>query len=240
MAVGPVDVYIIGFPGNKFTGRIAPAIMDLVENGTIRILDLLFVMKDADGVMTTLEPADLDEEGAGFLSIDVAEPGALGDEDAEEVSDDLPANSSTLLVAFENLWAAKMVDALQAADAVLIDSDPHPRRRRPGRAGRKLEPVYFAIERNDMGLIRMAARTAVVAGTATAVSGRVQRRQAARVRRAGRSSSTRSNSSSTRSTRRRPAGGRHGRKLQNLAQLHTQGVLTDDEFAAAKAKILGI
>ena len=43
MAVGPVDVYIIGFPGNKFTGRIAPAILDLVENGTIRVLDLLFV-----------------------------------------------------------------------------------------------------------------------------------------------------------------------------------------------------
>ena len=50
MAVGPVDVYIIGFPGNKFTGRIA-AIVELVEeNGTIRVLDLLFVMKDADGV----------------------------------------------------------------------------------------------------------------------------------------------------------------------------------------------
>ncbi len=43
MAVGPVDVYIIGFPGNKFSGRIAPAIMELVENGTIRVLDLLFV-----------------------------------------------------------------------------------------------------------------------------------------------------------------------------------------------------
>jgi hypothetical protein len=67
MAVGPVDVYIIGFPGNKFTGRIAPAILELVENGTIRVLDLLFVMKDADGVVTTLEASDLDEEGAGFV-----------------------------------------------------------------------------------------------------------------------------------------------------------------------------
>ena len=122
MTVGPVDVYIIGFPGNKFSGRIAPAIMDLVENGTIRVIDLLFVMKDADGVVTTVEAADLDDEGAGFLAIDVAEPGALGEEDAEEVSDDLPSNSSALLIAFENLWATKVVDALQAADAVLIDS----------------------------------------------------------------------------------------------------------------------
>ena len=122
MAVGPVDVYIIGFPGNKFSGRIAPAILELVENGTIRVLDLLFVMKDADGAVTTIEAADLDEEGAAFLSIDTAQPGALGSEDAEEVSEDLPPDSSALLIAFENLWAVKVVDALQAADAVLIDS----------------------------------------------------------------------------------------------------------------------
>jgi uncharacterized membrane protein len=122
MAVGPVDVYIIGFPGNKFSGRIAPAILDLVENGTIRVLDLLFVMKDSDGTVTTLEAADLDEDGAAFVSIDVAEPGSLGPEDAEEVSDDLPSNSAALLIAFENVWARKVVDALQAADAVLIDS----------------------------------------------------------------------------------------------------------------------
>ena len=64
MEVGPVDVYIIGFPGNKFSGRIAPAIMELVENRTIRVLDLLFMMKDEEGVVTTLEAEDIDEEGA--------------------------------------------------------------------------------------------------------------------------------------------------------------------------------
>ena len=122
MEVGPVDVYIIGFPGNKFTGRVAPAILELVENGTIRILDLLFVSKDAEGVTTVIQAEDLDAEGAGFLEIDVTQPGALNEEDAEEVSDDLPANSSALLVAFENVWARKLVDALQDADAVVIDS----------------------------------------------------------------------------------------------------------------------
>ena len=89
-----------------------------------------------------------------------------------------------------------------------------------------------------MGLLRMAARTAVVAGTATAVSGRVQRRQAAKYDAAGRSSST----------RRRPQYAQPApapeddstAQLQKLAALHTQGVLTDEEFAAAKAKILGI
>ncbi len=122
MAVGPVDVYIIGFPGNKFSGRIAPAIMELVDNRTIRVIDLLFLSKDANGVVTTLAAADIDEDGAAYLSIDVAKPGALGEEDAEEVSDDLPANSSALLIAFENLWTAKIVEALRAADAVMIDS----------------------------------------------------------------------------------------------------------------------
>jgi Family of unknown function (DUF6325) len=122
MAVGPVDVVIIGFPGNRFTGRIAPTLMELVDSGTIRVIDLLFVMKDAEGIVTTIEASDLDAEaGPGFLGIEVARPGALGPEDAEEVSEDLPPNSSTLLIAFENVWAAKMVDALQAADAVMID-----------------------------------------------------------------------------------------------------------------------
>jgi hypothetical protein len=122
MAVGPVDVYIIGFPGNKFSGRIAPAILELVENGTIRILDLLFVTKDADGTLTTLAANDIGEDGAAFVGIDVSHPGALGDEDAEEVADDLPANSSALLIAYENTWVGKVVDALRDADAVLIDS----------------------------------------------------------------------------------------------------------------------
>src|SRR5207344_757526 len=122
MGVGPVDVIIIGFPGNKFTGKIAPAIMELVEAGTIRVIDLLFVMKDSNGTVTTIAASDLDPDtGPSFMAINVAQPGALGSEDAEEVSDDLPLNSSALLIAFENSWAAKVVAACQEADAVVID-----------------------------------------------------------------------------------------------------------------------
>jgi len=122
MAVGPVDVYIIGFPGNKFSGKIAPAIKELTDNGTIRVLDLLFVMKDEEGVVTTIEASDIGEDGAAYLSLDITDAGALGPEDAEEVADDLPANSSALLIAYENLWVGKVVEALRDADAVLIDS----------------------------------------------------------------------------------------------------------------------
>ena len=86
-----------------------------------------------------------------------------------------------------------------------------------------------------MGLLRMAARTAVVAGTATAVSGRVAHRQDARYA-AARRAAVRSSRRRRRQRRRRIAGA----QLEKLAQLHTQGVLTDEEFAASKAKILGI
>ncbi len=122
MGYGPIDVVIIGFPGNKFSGRIAPAVMELVDSGTIRVIDLLFVSKAADGLVTTIAAADLDPEtGPKYLAIDVAQPGALGEEDAVEVSEDLEPNSSALLIAYENVWLAKVADACRAADAVMID-----------------------------------------------------------------------------------------------------------------------
>ena len=120
--MGPVDVIIIGFPGNNFSGKIAPAIIDLVDAGTIHILDLLFIMKDADGVTTALEFHDFDEQlGAAVAGVTIAAPGALGLDDADEIAEDLPTNSSALAVAYENTWAAKFVDAIRAADAVVID-----------------------------------------------------------------------------------------------------------------------
>ncbi len=122
MAIGPVNVVIIGFPGNKFTGRIAPALMELVNSDTVRVLDLLFVTKDADGVTTTIDLEDLDPEtGPAFLAVTVQEAGALGPDDAEEVADDLEPNTSALLIAFENTWAREFVAAVRAADGVLID-----------------------------------------------------------------------------------------------------------------------
>ena len=87
-----------------------------------------------------------------------------------------------------------------------------------------------------MGLVRMAARTAVVAGTATAVSGRVARRQSARY---AEEDAQQYQQQAQAAPPPEPEDD-SAAQLQNLAQLHTQGVLTDEEFAAAKAKILGI
>ena len=123
MVLGPVDVYVIGFPGNQFTGKIAPEIVELIDNGTIRVLDILFVIKDAKGAVTSIEMSDLEPDtGPSFMAINIAQPGALGQDDAEEISDDLPVNSSALLIAFENLWAAKLTNALQDANAYVIDN----------------------------------------------------------------------------------------------------------------------
>ena len=121
MALGPVDVYIIGFPGNKFSGEIVPAIQEQVSAGTIRILDVLFVVKDGDGNVATLSAQDIGPEGAAYAELDIAQPGALNDEDADEVGDDLPLNSSALLIAYENTWMQDLVMAFARADAVVID-----------------------------------------------------------------------------------------------------------------------
>ena len=91
-----------------------------------------------------------------------------------------------------------------------------------------------------MGLLRMAARTAVVAGTATAVSGRVQRRQAARWAEEDAQQYQQEAPQYAQQAQPPQAEEEPTAKLQELAQLHNQGVLTDEEFAAAKAKILGI
>lgn len=122
MAAAPVDVVIIAFPGNKFSGQIAPAILDLVGSGTIRILDLLFVTKDSDGVLSTLTIQDLDAQmQPGFVDVEVSASGILDDLDAQEIQEDLQPNSSALLVAYENTWAARFVEAIRAGDAIVLD-----------------------------------------------------------------------------------------------------------------------
>ena len=113
MGFGAVDIVISDFLGNKFNGKVAPAILDLVESGTVYLIDLLFISKDADGVVSVLAIEDLDpNEGPAFKALGVALPGTLDSEDADELSDDLAPNSSALMVAFENTWAAKFTDAL--------------------------------------------------------------------------------------------------------------------------------
>ncbi len=97
-----------------------------------------------------------------------------------------------------------------------------------------------------MGLMRMAARTAVVAGTATAVSGRVAHRQATKYNEQAQEQYDQQQAAAQAAAPVAAAAplpspeNAQMEQLQNLAQLHSQGVLSDEEFAAAKAKALGI
>lgn len=121
MPLGPVDVYIVGFPQNNFTGEIVPAIKKQVDAGVIRILDVLFVTKDADGTVATISAQDIGPSGAAYAELDLIEPGSLNDEDADEIGDDLAPNSSALLIAYENTWMADVAGAFARAGAVVID-----------------------------------------------------------------------------------------------------------------------
>ena len=120
---GPVDIVFLGFPGNQFNGRIAPAMRDLVEKGLVRILDLLFVFKDADGTVGSLELAGLSPElGPEFIDVNgEVEGGLLDAEDVEEVGGQLEPNSSVAVIAVENLWAIPFIEAVRSAGGELID-----------------------------------------------------------------------------------------------------------------------
>lgn len=124
--IGPIEYLLIEFPGNRFTGEIAPAIADLVENGTIRILDLVFVMKDDDGTISTFEYDELDEL-AVYAEIDGDAGGVLSDEDLALAAEVLPANSSALLILWEDLWAAPLASAIRGAGGVIRGGEriPH-------------------------------------------------------------------------------------------------------------------
>lgn len=120
---GPVDIIALEFPGNQFRGELAPALRDLVERELIRVIDLLFVFKDVDGTVGSIELAGLGKDLEPlFIDLDGQLGGGLLDsEDVEEVAERLPAGSSVAVLAVENLWAIPFVNAVRAAGGELVD-----------------------------------------------------------------------------------------------------------------------
>jgi hypothetical protein len=119
---------IVAFPGNRLKGEIVPALAELVEAGTLRIIDLAFVMKDADGVVVTAEMGDLDSEV--FKAFDALSPetmGLLNQEDLAAAGEELEPNSSAALLVWEDVWATKLRDAILNAGGELLDLErvPH-------------------------------------------------------------------------------------------------------------------
>lgn len=114
MSLGPVEVLVVAFPENRFTGAILPELQRLVESNTIAIVDGLFVTKDADGTTTfaELESIDDDDEVGALAEVLDRVEGLVSDEDVDELAATLEPNSSAAILVFENVWAKGLRDAI--------------------------------------------------------------------------------------------------------------------------------
>jgi hypothetical protein len=127
MPIGPVEYIIIEFPGNRFNGQIVPALKELVEKELIQIIDLVFIKKDANGVVTSIELTGADDEYASFEELDGEVGGLLNESDIHEAASGLALNSSAALLVWENVWATRFAEAVRGSGGrVLINERiPH-------------------------------------------------------------------------------------------------------------------
>jgi len=126
--LGPIDIVVIGYPADApMTGEAAGLMMDLVERGIIRVLDVLFVMEGEDGKFSGFEATDLDEKGVGdFKVFEGASSGLLGDEDVATAADSIEPGSAAVMIVYENRWAAPFAAAVRRNGGVLIDNQRIP------------------------------------------------------------------------------------------------------------------
>ncbi len=118
----PIDIIVIGFEGNQFNGAIAPELKRLTETNTVRLVDLVFVRKDAAGAVTSLTGEELAHGASSELpDADLLQPGSLGIDDISEVADDLAEQSSALILAFENTWAGAFISAVRESNGELLN-----------------------------------------------------------------------------------------------------------------------
>ena len=121
MSIGPVEYIAIAFPGNKFSGEIVPAIQELQDAGTIRVLDLVIISKDGEGNVTGIELSEASPEQQATLAVlGVESRNLLGQEDIEDIGSALDPNSTAGLMIWENVWASRFAQSLRAADGILI------------------------------------------------------------------------------------------------------------------------
>jgi len=120
--MGPVDYLIVKFPGNKFSGEIAPELARLEQNKTIRIIDLAFVLKDQKGSVLITEAKNLPGvEGDAFSAFAAKASEWLSIDDIEAIAEVLPKNSSAAILLYENTWATHLKEGLLNSKAELVD-----------------------------------------------------------------------------------------------------------------------
>lgn len=119
--LGPIDYIVVEFPGNKMTGEGLPILVDLVDRGIIRLLDLVFFTKAEDGSVAVVEIADFDGDGSLDLAIfEGASSGILGEDDINEAAAAVEGGSSAALLVYENRWAAPFAAAVRRGGGQLV------------------------------------------------------------------------------------------------------------------------
>jgi uncharacterized membrane protein len=120
--MGPIDYLLVEWPGRQPNGEVAPHLVDLVDRGLIRILDLTFIVKDEEGNVAVLELSDLGGEVAELAIFEGASSGLLGDDDVAQAGEVLEPGTSAALLVFENSWAAAFVGAVRRSGGELVAS----------------------------------------------------------------------------------------------------------------------
>jgi hypothetical protein len=119
--MGPIEILVVGFPGSAFTGGIMPELRKLVEARTITVVDGLLVSKDAAGLVSFAEFAELgDSDAAPLLEVLDHAEGLVSEEDVAELTDSLPPGDSAAILVFEHTWALPLREAVVASGGVLV------------------------------------------------------------------------------------------------------------------------
>jgi hypothetical protein len=119
--MGPIDYIVLEWPGRQPKGDVAPLIVDLVERGIIRLLDVAFMVKGEDGSVAALEFGELNGDG-DFGEFEGASSGLLGQEDLEEAATALKPGTTAAVLIWENRWAAPVAIALRRSGGELVAS----------------------------------------------------------------------------------------------------------------------
>jgi hypothetical protein len=120
--MGPIDYLLVEWPGKQPEGEIAPYLVDLVDRGLIRILDLVFLAKGEDGSIAVMEIADVGGEVAELAIFEGASSGLLDDEDIDEAGAALEPGTSAALLVYENTWAGPFAAAVRRSGGQLVAS----------------------------------------------------------------------------------------------------------------------
>jgi hypothetical protein len=120
--MGPIDYILVEWPGRQPSGEAAPILVDLVERGIIRVLDLAFITKAEDGSIAGLEVSELGEEVEELKVFEGASTGLLSDDDTAEAAAALEPGTSAALLVFENRWAAPFASAVRRSGGQLVAS----------------------------------------------------------------------------------------------------------------------